>query len=507
MLRPRLLHTLAKEARPIISVLSALITAVFLVFNIYFTQLNTQWMLFLAGVLVAASLAETTRLYRAEWIALRRTTQLTLLKNKLAHESGLRKQAEAELVEVKQHLHLMDTVLPTMIVLVDMEEICHYHNQAFLEWLHLRHGQVEGKHLREVFGVHVAHEISAANRRLLTSPSVQYQREQTMPDGSFYKLAVTHIPKFDGEGKLAGYYMLMNDITRAGDLENTQESFQTTPTDRGSLQASPPNQEEAEISNDEDTSDSLRMAIEKGDFRLFSQLIRPLSQDATRCAHYEILIRLLEEEESMIPPGAFFPIAEKYGLMTHLDRWVVRHVIEWVAQQTKSHTHIEGTLFFINIADATIADVGFPEFVQRMLLAQGVAGNCLCFEVPNAEWIAHPVEVESFIQHIQQLDCRIALSGVGLAQIDFDRLHRLTVDFLKIEGSIVLEILRDPVALAGAIAIEQFAKEKGIKTIAEFVEYEEIVEKLIALGTDYAQGFGISHPVPLTEQFAETNTP
>ncbi|MDD4962871.1 MAG: EAL domain-containing protein [Gallionella sp.] len=488
--------------------MSALLTAAFLVFNIYFTQLNTQWTLFLAGVLLAASLAETTRLYRAEWIVLRRTTQLSLLKSKLAHESLLRKQAELELVEVKQHLHLMDSVLPTMIVLVDLDEICHYHNRAFLEWLHLRHGQVEGKHLREVFGVHVAKEIASANRRLLSSHSVQYQREQTMPDGSFYKLAVTHVPKFDAEGKLVGFYMLMSDITRVDDVRgmplaaSKQEELSPdeimpddTVTNASSI-----------ILSEEESSNRMKIAIEKGEFRLFSQLIRPLSVNAGTVSHYEVLIRLLEEEENMMPPGAFFPLAEKYGLMPNLDRWVVQHVIEWVAHQIKHGLHIEASSFFINISDATISAVDFSTFVERILQENSLTGEHLCFQVSGLEWVNHQTEVIQFMQRMRQVGCRIALSGFGQELVAFGQLTGLPLDFVKIDGSIILELLRDPDALAQATAIEQFALEKGIKTIAEFVEYENVIDKLKGLGIDYVQGFGISHPVPLEEQFAVNET-
>ncbi len=501
MLRHLAFRSLSREARPLLAIIAALLVAGILVFNIYFTQLNTQWLLFLAGVLLAAILAEATRMYRAEWIVLRRTAQLSQLKNKLTQETQLRKHAEEALLEAKQHLYLMDSVSPIMILLVDTAEICHYHNRAFLEWLHLRPSQVEGKHLREVLGIQMAREVSAANRKLLTGHAVQYQREQTMPDGSFYQLAIKHAPKFDVAGKIVGFYMLISDITRAADVRDAgylqpervpQAAALPTATD-----------ELSDVSGEEDSTGRMKNAIEKGEFRLFSQLIRPLSANADEVAHYEILIRLLEEEESMMPPGAFFPLAEKYGLMSHLDRWVVQHVIEWVAHQIGRGTHIEGSMFFINLADTTIADVDFPAFVQSMLLTHVVAGEHLCFEVPDAEWAAHRVEVVRFMQEMRQLGCRIALSGFGQGQTVIDQQDALPVDFLKIDGSIVLEILRDPAALATVAAIEQFAQEKSIQTIAEFVEYESIIDQLKMLGIDFAQGFGISHPLPLAEQFAE----
>jgi EAL domain-containing protein (putative c-di-GMP-specific phosphodiesterase class I) len=377
-----------------------------------------------------------------------------------------------------------------------------------LEWLHLRHGQVEGKHLREVFGVHVAHEITSANRRLLASHSVQYQREQTMPDGSFYKLAVTHVPKFDAEGKLVGFYMLMSDITRVDDVRGMPPaaSKQEVLSQDEIMPDDTVTNASAIILSEEESSNRMKIAIEKGEFRLFSQLIRPLSVNAGTVSHYEVLIRLLEEEENMMPPGAFFPLAEKYGLMPNLDRWVVQHVIEWVSLQIKSGIHIEASLFFINISDSTISAVDFSTFVERVLQENSLSGEHLCFQVSGMEWVNHQTEVVQFMQRMRQVGCRIALSGFGQELVAFGQLTGLPLDFVKIDGSIILELLRDPGALAQATAIEQFALENGIKTIAEFVEYENVIDKLKGVGIDYVQGFGISHPVPLEEQFAENDT-
>ncbi len=491
----RFFQYLLVRTRPFISGVAALLVMIALVANIYFGQFNNQWLLFLAGILVAALLAEATRLSRAEWIAMRRTTQLSTLKNKLDQEIHLREQLESQLATYKPRVHLIDEVLPIMIALVDIEGICRYHNHAFLDFLHLRAVQVNGKHLREILGQKIYQEIATANRKSLDGHIVQYERTQTMPDGAVYKLAVQHLPQFSNEGKVTGFYMLMSDITEPSDIRNPAKPIQYLATipPGASVQNLFIDSFSEQVIGEKDAANRIMTAIEKGEFRLFSQQIRPLGN--AQVAHYEILIRLIEEEESMMPPGAFFPLAERYGLMPHLDRWVVRHVIRWIAQ----HPQPKGTIFFLNVADSTIADVGFPEFLQCALLEYNLPGYMICFEVPDAELAIHRDQVVEFARRIHQYDCNIALSGFGRLKVLFEQIDGFYVEFLKIDGSIVLEILRDPIALAKARAIQHVAQEIGVKTIAEFVERAEIISQLTELRIDFAQGFGIAQPAPLDE--------
>src|SRR5665647_2560279 len=132
--------------RPFISAVAVIITASVLIFTIYFTQLGPQWITFLAGILIAAILAEATRRSHAEWTVTRRTVQLSAIKAKLEHEKQLRKIAEKAIAASKPRLHLIDEVLPTMVAFVDREGRCQYCNRAFLDWLHLRPEQINGRH-------------------------------------------------------------------------------------------------------------------------------------------------------------------------------------------------------------------------------------------------------------------------------------------------------------------------------------------------------------------------
>lgn len=196
----------------------------------------------------------------------------------------------------------------------------------------------------------------------------------------------------------------------------------------------------------------------------------------------------------MMPPGAFFPLAEKHGLMPYLDRWVVRHVLQRAADQKQQGMLRQGPLFFINVARATIRDPEFPAFLAEVLQEYGVAGSALCFEVPDPELAAAGAAVAEFARRINACGCRVALSGFGRGGVSFNLIRGFRVEFLKIDGSIILETLRDPVEFAKVVAIVRVARKIGVKTIAEMAESEAAIAKLRAAGVDFAQGFGISHP-------------
>ena len=500
-----------RTVRPFFSALAVIATSAVLVFTIYFTELGLQWVTFLGGVLVAAILSEATRVSHIEWVAARRTAQLSVIKDKLERETQLRKLAEDTTAAGKGRLNLIDEVLPVMVALFDAEGLCQYHNRAFMEWLHLRPNQILGQHIRKILGSNVYQETATPVRQALDGIQVQYERVQKMPDGAVYRLHVEHVPQFGDDGKVNGFYMLINDITSPGDIQKPEsheaKTIQTAGLDGGLKHGSGDgmsSQDTYVASFSEQVSGqadirNIKAAIEKGDFSLYCQLITPLAIDSGEAEHYEILVRLIGDEEGIMPPGAFFPLAEKYGLMPRLDRWVVQHVTAWASQQNAQHKDRKNSLYFINLSDATIGDSSFPEFLQLTLIEHGVPGAVLCFEIPDSELTAKPAEVADFVQRVKQCGCLVAISGFGHDRISFDLIRGFRVEFLKIDGNIIFNILRDPVELAKIVAINRVAKLIGVKTIAELVESEETVAKLRETGIDYAQGFGISRPRPLAE--------
>ncbi|MBI2959671.1 MAG: EAL domain-containing protein [Betaproteobacteria bacterium] len=244
-------------------------------------------------------------------------------------------------------------------------------------------------------------------------------------------------------------------------------------------------------------ADRLNAALQNDEFCLFGQVIAPLAGEARPLC--EILIRLIEEEQNLMPPGAFLPLAEEYGLMPSLDRWVVRNVIAWQAKRRRADPDRTAMLCCINLSAATIADPDFAAHVREQLSIADFSGASLCFELGEGDVAAHAGAAARQSALLKEAGCRIALSGFGHNTVSLEVLKNLPVDYIKIDGTVVLNILRDQVELAKATAINRVAHAVGIKTIAEFVESDQILARLREIGIDYAQGFGISRPLPLNE--------
>lgn len=475
-----------------------------LVSTIFFTQDNLPWTAFLTGILVASVLAEAVRASRSEWVLMRRTAQLSSMRERLELESGLRKDAEKKIIDDRLRLRLIDETLSTMIVLIDTEGMCRYHNRAFREWLHLRAELIDGRPIRELFGSRAYAGIATAVRQSLDGQGLHYEFLQEMPGGAVYRLLVEHVPQFDTAGKTTGFYFLAEDITKRGDLplSDKSESRKSAAAAMDSTSSVHADQEmfldvfSEQLSGRRDAGKQFIAAIQGGEFQLYCQLISPLPIASGETAHYEILIRLIEEEGSMMPPGAFFPLAEKDGLMPYLDRWVVRHVMEWAAKQSGRDTD---SIFFINVAAATIGDPEFTSFLQSTLAELRMPGSVLCFEVPELDLATRSNSVAEFIRRVRDCGCRVALSGFGRNMALFDQIRGFQVDFLKIDGTTIINMLSNPVDLAKVVSIDRVAKKIGVKTVAELVESDEIVAKLGEIGIDFAQGFGISRPRRLGE--------
>lgn len=505
-----------RTVQPYLPAVAVIATSAALVSAIYFTELGLQWTTFLAGLLVAAILAEVSRMSRSEWVLMRRTAQLSSIKDKLERMTRLHEQDEKILAATMVRLRLMDENIPTMVTLIDNDGRCRYHNRAFRNWIELSQEQINGRLLRDILGSKFYAELATAVRQSLDGQPTSYEKTHTMPNGVVYHLLMEHIPQVDENGKVTGFYMLANDLAGRSNIhaatgvvstgmDATTDVVGSVAVQNGQVnQDAPIDSSYEQVNESEDTSRRILEAIENGAFSLFCQLIAPLVTNSGEYEHYEILIRLKEEEQNMMPPGAFFPLAEKYGLMPYMDRWVIQHVLQQVALKNRQGIREQNSIFFINVASATIRDPGFPAFVATALQEHGVMGNVLCFEVLNAELSLAHAAVAEFARQIRLCGCRVALGGFGRSGVSFDLIRGFQIDFLKIDGSIIFDLLRDPVALDKVVAINRVTKKIGVKTIAEMVENEETIAKLREVGIDFSQGFGISQPRPFIEQLPLT---
>jgi len=237
--------------------------------------------------------------------------------------------------------------------------------------------------------------------------------------------------------------------------------------------------------------------LEENRFRLYRQSIVPLDGDIAQGAHFEVLIRMLDEDNKLIPPGAFFPAAERYGVTPNIDRWVVRNVLEHLTDAPGEFEDIG--LCCINISGHTLTDEHFLAYVETQLDEHPVPAEKLCFEITETAAIANLAVAKRFISALKMRGCRFALDDFGSGLSSFAYLKNLDVDYLKIDGMFVRDMVDDPIDFAMVKSINEVGQVMGMKTVAEFVENDEIREQLRDIGVDYAQGYGIHKPEPMRQ--------
>lgn len=240
----------------------------------------------------------------------------------------------------------------------------------------------------------------------------------------------------------------------------------------------------------------LRAALDEDRLTLYRQHILPLS-DAAGEPHYEYLIRLVDEQGSIVSPGAFLPAAERYNMISQIDRWVIRKAFEIMA--STSDATAANAIGNINISGQSIGEEGFLEFVEASLLEFDVCPGKICFEITETVAIANISSANRFIASLRERGCSFALDDFGSGFASFSYLNTLDVDFLKIDGQFILGIDKDPIKHAMARSINDIAHVMGKRTIAEFVENEAALEAIRTLGIDYAQGFVIALPEPVPQ--------
>ncbi len=241
----------------------------------------------------------------------------------------------------------------------------------------------------------------------------------------------------------------------------------------------------------------INRALEESRFRLYFQSIIPLSNHENHSEGYELLIRMQDETGRIIAPGAFLPAAERYNLATKLDRWVVSTAFEWFSRHREQLN--QTLLCSINLSGNSLGDDEFLQFIIGQFEDLNLPPEKICFEVTETAAIANLTNATRFIKALKQRGCLFALDDFGSGLSSFAYLKNLPVDFLKIDGIFVKDIVDDPVHLAMVKSINEMGRVMGKKTIAEFVESDNIRKKLQELGVDYAQGFGIGRPQPLEE--------
>jgi diguanylate cyclase (GGDEF)-like protein/PAS domain S-box-containing protein len=237
----------------------------------------------------------------------------------------------------------------------------------------------------------------------------------------------------------------------------------------------------------------IQQAIDAGDLLLYAQEIQPLRGPGP--GHYEVLVRLRAEDGRVIPPGSFIPAAERYNVTPQIDRYVIRQVFGHI----RAHPALRELGYAINLSGKSLNDERLLAFVLEQAQADGVDPRQICFEITETAAIGNLKSAVTFIGELRRHGFRFALDDFGSGLSSFGYLKHLPVDYLKIDGGFVRNIVHDRIDAAMVHAIHGIGQTIGIETIAEFVEDAHILAELRKIGVDYAQGYHLHRPEPLAD--------
>lgn len=243
----------------------------------------------------------------------------------------------------------------------------------------------------------------------------------------------------------------------------------------------------------------IQAALDEDRFVLYGQRIQTILDSGTISQHYEILLRMVGNNNEVIPPGAFLPAAERFNLIASLDCWVIENLFKMLCEKIKDESVLGKLTFSINLSGASMADDAFLMQILERLERMPIQPKNLCFEITETAAIANLAKATNFLMALRAKGCKIALDDFGSGLSSFAYLKSLPIDYLKIDGHFVKDIVEDPIDRAFVSTINKIGQVMGMETIAEFVENVQILDILADLGVNYAQGYGVHKPSPLSE--------
>jgi diguanylate cyclase (GGDEF)-like protein len=245
----------------------------------------------------------------------------------------------------------------------------------------------------------------------------------------------------------------------------------------------------------------INRALEENRFCLYYQKITPITAISNK-EHYEVLVRLLSETGKLILPMNFLPAAERYDLMPAIDRWVISNFLTMYAKYCQKRSQqgisIHNEIYTINLSGASFNDEQFLDFLIDRLAQAKIPSQNICFEITETVAIANLTKASKLIKALKKIGISFALDDFGSGMSSLNYLKNLPVDYLKIDGSFVKNLVNDPFNTATVECFNRIGHVMNILTIAEFVEDEITLEKLRDLGVDYGQGYAIGKPQPLS---------
>lgn len=242
----------------------------------------------------------------------------------------------------------------------------------------------------------------------------------------------------------------------------------------------------------------IKQALQEERFVLYHQPIFPLAHDRSpRHRHSEILLRMQDEDGSIVLPGAFIGAAERYDLMYSIDRWVIDNVFsavrEWLQRDSLWLNRCS-----INLSGSSMGEPDLGPFIQARLKEYQLPPELFCFEITETSAIANLRLARSLIDSLKQIGCAFSLDDFGSGLSSFGYLKNLPVDYLKIDGAFIRDMSNDPIDYAMVRSINEVGHLMNLKTVAEFVQTQEVLEMLRDIHVDYAQGYWLAKPKPFT---------
>lgn len=259
---------------------------------------------------------------------------------------------------------------------------------------------------------------------------------------------------------------------------------------------------EQELNHDNDQkinepwSPKVIKGLEQDDFCLYIQPVKANHQNASK-AHYEVLLRYQEKDGQIIPPNAFLPAIERYNLSSKVDLWVINKVLAFIKEQKDKIS--QTTIFSINLSTASITSEKMRYRVIALIEKYNLSANQIIFEITETAAISNLESAKLFISCMKAKGCLFALDDFGSGLSSFGYLKNLDIDYLKIDGLFIRNMLNNEVNKAMVEAIHNIGHIMGLKTVAEFVESKELEAELIKIGIDYCQGYAIAKPKPIEE--------
>ena len=240
----------------------------------------------------------------------------------------------------------------------------------------------------------------------------------------------------------------------------------------------------------------IHRALEEDRLRLFWQEIRRTDGEAGDTRHVELLLRMIDDDGSDILPMAFIPAAERYSIMPSLDSWVIEETLR-LCKRYLAVRQAQHCLFAVNLSGASLKAPAFRQKLLAQLQDNPEMGPHLCFEITETAAIGNLGVVNEFIEAMREFGCSFALDDFGSGLSSFIYLKNLKVDFLKIDGAFVCDIAINPIDRSMVEAVHRIGHQMGLKTVAEYVESDEILAILRQIGVDFVQGNAVHCPEPL----------